>query len=243
MLNIRLKFNQLLSRSPIKQRCLLCASHDSEDVGLCNACLNSLPWHNTPQCPQCGLSTQIVHATCSRCLSSPPDFDATHALFSYNFPIDRMLQHYKYKNSLHLADTFASLLHRKRFSKYSTQNHIDLIIPMPMHPARLKERGFNQALEIAKLLSKDMQIKLDYTSCQRSKYTPPQASLPLKERVKNIHGVFHCQQNLQGLKIAIVDDVMTTGASLNEVSKTLKQAGSDHVECWAIARTLPKPMN
>lgn len=112
---------------------------------------------------------------------------------------------------------------------------------MPMHATRLKERGFNQALEIARLISKNMQMKLNYTSCQRTKYTPPQASLPLKERIKNIRGVFKCQQNLQGLNIAVVDDVMTTGASLNELAKTLKQAGASHVECWVIARTLPKP--
>jgi predicted amidophosphoribosyltransferase len=86
-----------------------------------------------------------------------------------------------------------------------------------------------------------MRIELDYTSCQRTKLTPPQASLPLKERIKNIRGVFHCQQDLQGLNIAIVDDVMTTGASLNELAKTLKQAGAAHVECWVMARTLPKP--
>lgn len=110
-----------------------------------------------------------------------------------------------------------------------------------MHQIRLKERGFNQALEIARLLGKHLQIKLDYTACQRVRYSPPQASLPLKERIKNIRGVFQCQQNMQNLNIAIVDDVMTTGASLGELAKTLKQAGAAHVECWVIARTLPKP--
>ncbi len=154
--------------------------------------------------------------------------------------MDSLLQHYKYKETLHLANTFASLVIDKKPS-FTTNNKIDLIIPMPMHATRLKERGFNQALEVARLISKSMQIKLDYTSCQRTKYTPPQASLPLKQRIKNIRGVFKCQQNLQDLNIAVVDDVMTTGASLNELAKTLKQAGATHVECWVIARTLPKP--
>jgi predicted amidophosphoribosyltransferase len=110
-------------------------------------------------------------------------------------------------------------------------NKIDLIIPMPMHSILLKERGFNQALELARIISKSMQINLDYTLCQRVKLTPPQASLPLKERIKNIHNVLSCQQNLLGLNIAIVDDVMTTGSSLNELAKTLKKAGAAHVEC------------
>ena len=251
MLNIRLKFKQFLAKPFFKQYCLLCASHDGGELGLCGACLESLPWHSVPQCPQCALVTQSAGLTCGSCLSSAPDFDATHALFSYDFPIDRLLQHYKYKNSLHLAQTFASLLLQYRLSGHAKLDHvnryhakqhnIDLIIPMPMHKARLKQRGFNQALEIARILSNKLHIPLDYTACQRHKLTPPQASLPHKERIKNIHGVFHCQQNLQGLNIAIVDDVMTTGASLNELAKTLKQAGAVHVECWAIARTLPKP--
>ncbi len=109
-----------------------------------------------------------------------------------------------------------------------------------MHDDRLKERGFNQALEIARIITKHMKIKLDYTSCHRTKLTKPQASLPLKERIKNIRGVFSCAENLQGLNIALIDDVMTTGASLNELAKTLKQAGAAHVECWVIARTLPR---
>lgn len=234
----------MILNSLLKQTCLLCASHEGGNPGLCDACLQSLPWHTCPQCPQCGLLSDGL--VCGSCLDASPSFDATYALFTYDYPLDRLLQHYKYKESLHLANTFASLFIDKKLSKplaiqQNTNPKMDLILPMPMHSARLKQRGFNQALEITRLISKNMQIKLDYTSCQRTKLTPPQASLPLKERIKNIHGVFNCRQNLQGLNIAIVDDVMTTGASLNELAKTLKQAGAAHVECWVIARTLPKP--
>ena len=112
-----------------------------------------------------------------------------------------------------------------------------------MHPQRLKERGFNQALEIAKVLTKNCKEKLDYKSVERQTLTQPQASLAMKERVKNIKSAFNVNANildkLQGKRIAIVDDVMTTGASLNELAKTLKKAGASHVECWVIARTLP----
>ena len=101
-----------------------------------------------------------------------------------------------------------------------------------MHPTRLKERGFNQALEIAKIITKNHPEKLDFTTLQRQKYTPPQASLPLKERVKNIKGAFKVTNHLTGKRIAIIDDVMTTGASLNELAKTLKLAGAAQVECW-----------
>lgn len=154
---------------------------------------------------------------------------------------------YKYGSMLNLGSTFGEFL----ADKINAENHfmsIDLIIPMPMHPQRLKERGFNQALEIAKVLTKNCKekleyTKLDYTSVERQTLTPPQASLPLKERVKNIKGAFKVNADkldkFQGKRIAIVDDVMTTGASLNELAKTLKKAGASHVECWVIARTLP----
>lgn len=149
---------------------------------------------------------------------------------------------------LHLTNTFAELWSEKNLAcqhsiispSHGLKKRIDLVIPMPMHEARLKERGFNQALEIARLLAKKMQLTLDYTTCKRIKLTPPQASLPLKERLKNIRGVFGCSRNLQGLHIAIVDDVMTTGTSLNELASMLKKSGAAYVECWVIARTLPK---
>jgi ComF family protein len=145
---------------------------------------------------------------------------------------------------LNLSHSFADLMSSHLLQNNIRSKHMDLIIPMPMHPKRLQERGFNQALEIAKRVSSKLEIALDFTSCIRNKFTPPQASLPLKERVKNIHGVFSvkdtAKNNLKGLRVALIDDVMTTGASLNELAKTIKKAGASHVECWVIARTLPK---
>ncbi len=149
------------------------------------------------------------------------------------------MQHYKYGSALQTAHLFAHMMMTQYAQRFSS-NTTDLIIPMPLHPQRLKERGFNQSLEIARLLSKQLGIPLDYHSAIRSKYTPPQASLALKERAKNIKGAFAVNGDLVGKRIAIVDDVMTTGASLNELAKTLKQAGASHVECWVVARTLPK---
>ena len=237
LLNKWLKNNQLLNidilkHAIFKQKCLLCASPQSNKHGLCNPCLNELPWHPASSCPQCGLTSSGM--VCGSCISSPPDFDATHAVFLYQYPIDKMMQRYKYGNMLNISHTFGQLLTEK-----SPFEAVDLIIPMPMHPKRIKERGFNQALEIAKILTKNCKAKLDYKSVERQTLTPPQASLPLKARVKNIKGAFKVNTDLTGKTIAIVDDVMTTGASLNELAKTLKKAGASHVECWVIARTLP----
>ncbi len=208
---------------------------------VCAACLNDLPWHPELSCPQCGLESD--GNICGSCLSSPPDFDRTLAVFLYSFPIDAMMVRYKYGNMLNLGNTFGQFLAEKTTLEALNHNHVDLIIPMPMHPARIRERGFNQAHEIAKVLTKNCKERLDFKSVARTKLTPPQASLPLKDRVKNIKGAFKINGdlagNLKGRRIAIVDDVMTTGASLNELAKTLKKAGASHVECWVVARTLP----
>ena len=240
LLNYRFNMNVLkptiFKHIIFKSSCLLCASPQANNHGLCSPCLNELPWHPTSSCPQCGLSSS--GQLCGSCISAPPDFDATQSVFLYQYPIDKMMQRYKYGNMLNISHTFGQLLADK-----SSFEAIDLIIPMPMHPARLKERGFNQALEIAKVLTKNCKDKLDYKSVERQTLTPPQASLPLKERVKNIKGAFKVNaeitEKFTGKRIAIVDDVMTTGASLNELAKTLKKAGASHVTCWVIARTLP----
>lgn len=226
----------MLFKAILKQRCILCSSYQGTALGLCEPCLQALPWHQSLQCPQCGLvsSGQI----CGSCLAAPPSFDATHAVFTYDFPLDKLLQQYKYRETLQLSKTFSVLLEQK-LKASQMDRKIDLVIPMPMHHKRLQERGFNQALEIARQLSNTTGLPLDYAACQRVKLTPPQASLPLKERSKNIRGAFHCGTDLQGLNVVLIDDVMTTGASLDELAKTLKQAGAAHVECWVIARTLP----
>jgi ComF family protein len=253
LLNKWLKNSQLSKIGTLKQlifkpNCLLCAQHIAQNTentpssihAVCRACLAELPWHPKTSCPQCGLASSGM--ICGSCLNSPPDFDVTKAVFLYAYPIDSMMLRYKYGNSLNLGNTFGEFLAEKINTEDCLKN-IDLIIPMPMHPQRLKERGFNQALEIAKVLTKNHKEKLDYKSTERQTLTLPQASLPLKERVKNIKGAFKVNTDkldmLQGKRIAIVDDVMTTGASLNELAKTLKKSGASQVECWVIARTLP----
>ena len=250
LLNKWLKNSQLsnlthLTKLIFKQNCITCAQHienTSPNIHtVCRECLNDLPWQPDSSCPQCGLAssgTALNTIVCGSCLNSPPDFDTTRAVFLYAYPIDAMMLRYKYGSMLNLGNTFGEFLTEKVNVEDCLKN-IDLIIPMPMHPQRLKERGFNQALEIAKVLTKNCVEKLDYKSVVRQTLTPPQASLPLKERVKNIKGAFKVNIDLTDKRIAIVDDVMTTGASLNELAKTLKKVGASHVECWVIARTLP----
>ena len=217
---------------------MLCMTSDGGSCSICKDCFSDLPWHRAHHCPQCALPS-FNNAICGHCLAAPPDFDSTTALLKYEYPLDRMLQRYKYGHNLAMADTFANLL-MESFAQTSATPPPDLIIPMPLHPQRLKERGFNQSLEIARILAGRLDIRLDVKSCTRIKLSPPQASLPLKERVKSMRGAFQCNESLDGLRIALLDDVMTTGASLNALAKTVKAAGAAHVECWVVARTLPR---
>lgn len=234
-MNNRLNIKQFFSSS-FQQRCVLCTNPHGGRLGLCEACAKDLPWHHEAQCPQCALTIGLQdHQLCGTCIQTPPAFDQTFALMRYAFPINALLQAYKYGHRLPLAHFFAGLF----IEQYAfNEKTVDCIIPMPMHPKRLQERSFNQALEIAKLLSKAYQIPLDYRTCTRVKNTPPQASLALKQRVNNMAGAFACDTDFTGRSIAIIDDVMTSGASMHTLAKLLKKAGANRVECWVMARTL-----
>ncbi len=110
---------------------------------------------------------------------------------------------------------------------------------MPLHPARLKERGFNQAQEIARQVARRLAIPLDAHACRRLRDTPPQATLKLKKRAANLRGAFSCDLDLSGKRVALIDDVMTTGASLHALAQAVRAKGATQVEAWVVARTLP----
>ena len=141
----------------------------------------------------------------------------------------------KYGEQLALANTFA-----EKLSQRIAQNNLpDYIIPMPLHPAKLKARGFNQSLLLAEKIAQELNLKLLPNACQRVRDTPSQSSLKWKERDKNVRDAFRCEVDLTGKRIALVDDVMTTGASLNALAKVIKKAGATEIHTWIVARTLP----
>lgn len=115
----------------------------------------------------------------------------------------------------------------------------DRLMAMPLHAARIRERGFNHATEIAREVAKRLDLPLDTASCQRIRDTPPQMGLKHDARRRNVRGAFACSGDVHGQHIALIDDVMTTGTSLDELAATLKRAGAREVTCWVAARTLP----
>jgi ComF family protein len=227
-LNIRSIFNQFFPRN-----CLLCgASSDAQP--LCPGCDGDLPWHTPPHCPQCATPTPGGQI-CGACLRHPPAFDRTHAALAYAFPLDRLIPRLKYHGQLAVAPALGACLARAT----AAAPRPDRLIPMPLHPQRIRERGFNHASEIARVVARQLALPLDTASCRRIRDTPPQMGLKHDARRRNVRGAFVCGGDVQGLHIAVVDDVMTTGTSLDELAATLKRAGAREVSCWVAARTLP----
>jgi ComF family protein len=113
----------------------------------------------------------------------------------------------------------------------------DLVIPVPLHPLRLRERGFNQSLEIARFVANKLQLETDWQSVKRIHHTPPQTDLSEKERRRNLQGAFSISGDLRGRHVALLDDVITTGATLTELSRLLMRQGVERVDLWALART------
>jgi ComF family protein len=170
---------------------------------------------------------------CGACLSHPPRYDAVVAAFSYAWPLAPLLQRYKYAGDLALSGLFAQAL-----ADCLAETKVDLIIPMPLADARLRSRGFNQAMEIARRVSRVTGVPLAASACRRVRDTPPQAALPWRERAKNIRGAFVCDADLGGKRVAVIDDVMTSGATLDELSRNLRRAGAIGIQGWMVARTL-----
>jgi ComF family protein len=231
LINNRLKIKQIVFPS----NCLLCdAETDASQLSICDCCIADFTSQDRPCCPQCGILSGSGN-TCGHCLKSPPSFNATHALYTYQYPIDGLLQKYKYGNQLTIAELFGRLIARDR----SATQRPDVLIPMPLHPLRLQERGFNQAVEIARVVACCLDIPLDAHCCKRIKSAPPQVTLLLKQRVRNMRNAFICERDLTGMRVALLDDVMTTGASLNALAAAVRKAGATEVECWVVARTQP----
>jgi ComF family protein len=214
----------------LPEYCALCNGSAAE-LSLCDRCYAGLPWLPAQHCPQCAIPTTSGNV-CGACLSHPPRFDAITAAFVYDWPLAPLIHQYKYAGNLALAQVFAHALESK------IAGAVDLIIPMPLAPARLSERGFNQALEIARIVGCVRKIAVAPTACRRVRESVPQATLPWKERARNIRGAFVCDMNLRGARVAVIDDVLTTGATLNELARNLRKAGASEIQGWVVARTV-----
>jgi ComF family protein len=211
--------------------CLLCGD-DSGGPLLCVRCDNDLPaLPNDRLCPRCALPT--THGEhCGACLKETPHYARAIALWPYEFPADRLIHALKYQHRLAVADWLG-----ERLAERLTPGG-QLLLPMPLHAQRLRERGFNQAGEIARCIARRTGLHYQLDLLYRQRPTRPQAELLPGERQRNVRGAFACKGDLAGRDVVLIDDVMTTGASANECARILRLHGAGDITLLVAARAL-----
>lgn len=217
--------------------CILCNDKANRELDLCMECENLLPWlQNT--CVSCAVplvfSTQTI---CGTCLKRPLPFHSLYVLFFYTEIIKKLITGLKFQQRLIYAHILGTLLAEKISSHYQNKMLPDIIIPVPLHKKRLYERGFNQVIELARPISKKLNIPIGYRKCKRVINTAAQSNLPAKQRPNNVKNAFVAHQDLAHKHIALLDDVMTTGHTLIEMSRALYYVGVKRIDVWCCART------
>jgi len=225
------KARHWVERFALPQSCVFCRGPEAR-TGICPGCRADLPGREAERCPVCA-DLSPGGQRCGRCLSEPPAYSRVVTAVSYQFPADAAIQRLKYAGALHLARPLGALL----AECVATEPMPDLILPMPLSPQRLRERGFNQALELARVVCGALGLTLDVERCVRARDTPPQVSLPWDERRRNVRGAFQMRGPGEVARVAVVDDVLTTGATLDELAQVLRRAGAREVVGWVVART------
>jgi len=217
--------------------CVVCGGRGQPPAfDLCAGCESDLPL-NQECCDRCALP--IAGTVCGACLLRPPHFDRALVPYRYDFPIDRLIQAHKYGAALEMGRVLGTLLARA-VSRRTSATLPALLIPVPLHPARQRERGFNQATEVARQLRRQLGIAIDPGACVRTRATHDQTQLSARLRRHNMAGAFALRCPLSASHVALVDDVMTTGSTAGELARVLKLAGVQTVEVWSIARAAPQ---
>ena len=208
---------------------------------VCASCLDRFA-APVPRCRRCALPLAATAAVCGTCLTTPPPFDAALAAVDYRPPWDRLVTAFKFHGALDLAAVFADAIvgaERRRAAARPA-----LVLPVPLGAARWRERGYNQAWELARRVARRLDLVAEPDLLLRLRETAHQLALPLAERAGNVRGAFAVEPRrraeLRGRHVAIVDDVMTTGSTAAEIAGVLRQAGAATVEIWVLART-PRP--
>ena len=210
--------------------CRLCSAPGLDHLDLCCDCWADLPLPGF-QCPVCA-TQQAQQRVCGRCLSSPPAYDRVRAPFAYRRPLDTFVSQLKFQRQR----AYARLLAQLWIAKAEVTSLPSAVIPIPLDRQRLRSRGFNQAQLIAQLLARRLKIQC-HTPLRKLRSTKPQMELNAKRRRKNLRGAFELDRAYRPPgHVAIVDDVMTTGATAHEAAALLRQAGAQSIEVWVCAR-------
>jgi ComF family protein len=219
-------------------RCLLCGGAGADQRDLCAGCAGDLQ-RNTPCCPRCALPLPSPAPLCGDCLKHEPPFAAAWVPFRYGHPLDLLEARFKFRGDLAAGRVLTELM--LEHASVVAPTLPALLIPVPLHRTRLRERGYNQALVLARPLAQALGIPLRHDLLERTKATPPQTGLNAKARRRNLGGAFAIAPSIAlPAHVALFDDVMTTGATLREATRVLLKAGVARVDVWALARA-PTP--
>lgn len=231
-------------RALLPSRCQLCGGASQRTLPLCSDCEIDLPWLNHC-CTRCAipLAPQVIlpeSGECGTCLHRPPPWRHCVAAFEYAAPINRLVSNYKHRGNLTNGRILAELLAERILDQagnlYSDKLP-DLLIPVPLHWRRQLMRGFNQSYDLTRLLSRQLGIPYSHRHCRKRHATKPQHNLPRAERARNLRNAFDIRGTLNGLTVALVDDVVTTGSTAAALAAKLRKAGAEQVDVWCVART------
>jgi ComF family protein len=216
--------------------CVLCDQPSDRRADLCRECRDALPWLG-PACERCGLPSNTP--CCDECFRRPPPHDRAVVPLRYDEPLIRMIHRVKFGGSRVDARILGALLADHVLVAYANVPRPDAIVPVPLSRARLWRRGHNQAALLAHRLGVALRVAVRYDACRRIRHTPPQAGLSRAARLRNLAGAFEVVETFEGRRVAIVDDVMTTGSTVAELARALASAGALSVDVWCVARTVP----
>lgn len=220
-----------LGRVLLAPRCQVCREPGAHGRDLCAACAAQLPWLGHA-CLRCALPLPAP-GTCGECLRHPPPLDRVHAAFLYGFPLDRLLPRFKFHDDL-AAGRLLSLLMLDRLQALPRPA---ALVPVPLHRQRLRSRGYDQALELARPLARVLVVPLLARALVRERATRAQSELDAGRRMANVQGAFRVGAGARlPAHVVLVDDVMTTGATLHAAARCLRQAGVQRVDAWVCAR-------
>lgn len=226
-------------------RCALCLTSsqiaNKTAIELCEACQNNLKTVSTA-CFQCGIPLQQTQPEqlCGECLKKPPAYDQVISIYHYQQPLIWLIQQMKFHKKTRIAHLLAQLM--SRYIEQSIADELisvpDAIIPVPLHHKRQHQRHFNQAEELSTVISKSLQKPIDMQYIERYLSSQQQSGLDAKQRKKNVKGIFKItnRKRKQYQHVVIIDDVMSTGSTVNEVAKVLKKSGIKKVDVWVLAR-------
>lgn len=214
---------------------MLCGAKSGRGLDLCADCFAELPWNRHP-CPRCAapLPPDTDSPLCGNCIKALPSWDEAKSPLAYAYPLDKMVQRFKYEGDLAAGRLLGELL--AEYLVADGGERPDFVVPVPLHASRLKERGFNQAAELARPVSRRLKIPVRLDVCERIRATEVQSKLDAVERKKNLKEAFAVRKSVDGKHLAILDDVVTTGTTVETLARELRQAGAARVTVWSATR-------